>query len=85
MDLAVAPPIEPMLARSATELPRAKGWLYEPKWDDFRAILFRCRGDVYISSCNGRPLQDRFRELVAAARDVLPEKCVVDGEGRRDT
>jgi ATP-dependent DNA ligase len=80
MDLAVAPPLSPMLARSAAELPRGKGWLYEPKWDGFRAILFRCRDDVVISSRNGRPLQDRFPELVAAARAVLPERCVIDGE-----
>jgi ATP-dependent DNA ligase len=80
MDLAVAPPINPMLARSATFLPRGHGWLYEPKWDGFRALLFRCGGDVYVSSRNGRPLQDRFPELVPAALDRLPERCVIDGE-----
>jgi ATP-dependent DNA ligase len=53
---AIAPPIEPMLARLTEELPAGDGWLYEPKWDGFRAIVFRGNSDVFIQSRDLRPL-----------------------------
>ena len=76
----VKPPVEPMLAKLADELPPAGGYLYEPKWDGFRAIVFRGAGDVYIQSRDSRPLDRYFPELHDALLERLPESCVVDGE-----
>jgi ATP-dependent DNA ligase len=76
----IEPPIEPMLAKLATELPRGDGWLFEPKWDGFRAIVFRDRDRVYIQSRDLRPLDRYFPELAADLRTSLPARCVVDGE-----
>lgn len=78
--VAFAPPVEPMLARLATELPPGGDFLYEPKWDGFRAIVFRREGDVYIQSRDLRPLDRYFPELHDALIRELPEGCVVDGE-----
>ena len=77
---AIAPPIEPMLAKLATELPQGDAFLYEPKWDGFRAIVFRGGGEVYIQSRDLRPLDRYFPELSAALLAALPDGCVVDGE-----
>jgi len=76
----IEPPIEPMLAKLATELPAGDGWLFEPKWDGFRAIVFRDRDRFYIQSRDLRPLDRYFPELEAAFRRNLPARCVVDGE-----
>ena len=76
----IDPPIEPMLARLATELPRGDGFLYEPKWDGFRAIVFRGGGEVYIQSRDLRPLDRYFPELSAMLLAELPDGCVLDGE-----
>jgi ATP-dependent DNA ligase len=73
------PPIEPMLAKLADDLP-AGAFLYEPKWDGFRAIVFRAGPDVYIQSRDLRPLDRYFPELHATLAAGLPERCVVDGE-----
>jgi ATP-dependent DNA ligase len=78
--LAVTPPIEPMLAKLAPELPEGGGYLYEPKWDGFRAIVFRDGGDVFIQSRDLRPLDRYFPELHDALIAALPAGCVVDGE-----
>jgi ATP-dependent DNA ligase len=77
---AVKPPIAPMLARLADELPPPDGYLYEPKWDGFRAIVFRGANDVYIQSRDLRPLDRYFPELHHALLEQLPKDCVVDGE-----
>jgi ATP-dependent DNA ligase len=78
---AVEPPIEPMLAKLATALPEDGDMLYEPKWDGFRAIVFRGGGgDVYIQSRDLRPLDRYFPELHDALLARLPEPCVLDGE-----
>jgi ATP-dependent DNA ligase len=69
-----------MLAKLATELPSGDGWLFEPKWDGFRAIVFRDHDRVYIQSRDLRPLDRYFPELDEAFRAGLPERCVVDGE-----
>ena len=69
-----------MLARLATELPGGDVFLYEPKWDGFRAIVFRGGNDVYIQSRDLRPLDRYFPELHAAFRAALPEGSVLDGE-----
>jgi ATP-dependent DNA ligase len=76
---ALAPPIEPMLAKLTDELPAGK-FLYEPKWDGFRAIVFRGGSEVFIQSRDLRPLDRYFPELHAAFLAGLPEGCVVDGE-----
>src|SRR5215468_2522552 len=68
-----------MLAKLADELP-AGDYLYEPKWDGFRAVVFRSPDGVYIQSRDARPLDRYFPELHRALHDRLPENCVVDGE-----
>jgi len=82
MDLPVMPPVQPMLAKPATlehafAIPNVH---VEPKWDGFRAIVFRDGDEVEIGSRNTKPMQRYFPEVVAAIRDALPERCVVDGE-----
>ena len=74
------PPIEPMLAKLATELPQGEGWLFEPKWDGFRAIVFKDGDDVYIQSRDLKPLDRYFPELSDILLSSLPARCVVDGE-----
>jgi len=68
-----------MLAKLAEELP-AGDYLYEPKWDGFRAIVFRSADGVYIQSRDARPLDRYFPELHQSLLDRLPENCVLDGE-----
>jgi ATP-dependent DNA ligase len=68
-----------MLARAAKELP-AGAYLYEPKWDGFRCIVFRDGPDVELGSRNGRPLTRYFPDVVEAVKATFPERCVVDGE-----
>jgi ATP-dependent DNA ligase len=80
MDLPVLPPVSPMLAKAATKLPTGEGFFYEPKWDGFRCIVFRDGDEVELGSRNERPLTRYFPEVVAAVKEALPEKCVVDGE-----
>ena len=75
-----SPPVEPMLAKLADELPPGGSYLYEPKWDGFRAIVFRGADDVYIQSRDSRPLDRYFPELHAELLKSLPKNCVVDGE-----
>ncbi len=77
---AIAPPIEPMLAKLADTLPEGGGFLYEPKWDGFRAIVFRHQSDLYIQSRDLRPLDRYFPELRDALLANLPQDCVLDGE-----
>jgi ATP-dependent DNA ligase len=74
----IEPPIEPMLARPVATLPSGD-FLYEPKWDGFRAIVFRGAGEVYIQSRDLRPLDRYFPDLHEALQ-VLPDRCVIDGE-----
>ncbi|GGY08356.1 ATP-dependent DNA ligase [Streptomyces djakartensis] len=78
MDLPVMPPVLPMLAKSVAAIPA--GMQYEAKWDGFRAIVFRDGDEVELGSRTGKPLTRYFPELVAAVRERLPERCVVDGE-----
>jgi ATP-dependent DNA ligase len=80
MRLPVLPPVEPMLARLATELPEGPGWLFEPKWDGFRALVFRDGDEVYIQSRDLKPLDRYFPELADPLRHALPPLCVLDGE-----
>jgi ATP-dependent DNA ligase len=77
---AVEPPVEPMLAKLAEELPAGGAYLYEPKWDGFRAIVFRGGSDLMIQSRDLRPLDRYFPELHDALLKELPDACVIDGE-----
>jgi len=77
----IEPPVEPMLAKLAEEIPAAGGFLYEPKWDGFRSIVFRGGpGEVFIQSRDSRPLDRYFPEMHDAFAELLPDGCVVDGE-----
>ncbi|HEY6745462.1 MAG TPA: ATP-dependent DNA ligase [Mycobacteriales bacterium] len=80
MDLPVMPPVAPMLAKSVKDVPTGPGYLYEPKWDGFRCIVFRDGDEVELGSRNERPMTRYFPEVVAAVKAQLPERCVVDGE-----
>jgi ATP-dependent DNA ligase len=75
----IPPPIEPMLAKLAEDIP-AGDFLYEPKWDGFRAIVFCGSSDVFIQSRDLRPFDRYFPELHDVFRRSLPKGCVVDGE-----
>ena len=78
--LPVRPPVSPMLAKLARELPTGDGWSYEPKWDGFRCIVFRDGDDVELGSRNEKSLTRYFPEILDPLRASLPEQAVVDGE-----
>lgn len=80
MDLPIEPPIEPMLAKLARSIPVGDDWLFEPKWDGFRCIVFRDGDEMELFSRKLRPLARYFPELIGPLRAALPERCVVDGE-----
>jgi ATP-dependent DNA ligase len=86
MALPLSPPVPPQLAKSAKALPTGPGWVYEPKWDGFRAIAFVDGESVHLQSRNGRPLTRYFPELsFPAGRYVLDGEIVLfDGAGRQD-
>ncbi len=69
-----------MLAKPGDGLPEGDGWLFEPKWDGFRAICFRDGDEVLLQSRDLKPLDRYFPELAAPLRERLPERCVLDGE-----
>ena len=76
---AIEPPIEPMLAKVAETIPEGP-FLYEPKWDGFRAIIFRGDDETFIQSRELRPLDRYFPELHDVVQKTLPAGTVVDGE-----
>ncbi len=84
MDLPVMPPVKPMLAKSVPGIPdpakHAGGLSFEPKWDGFRCLVFRDGDEVELTSRNTKPLTRYFPEVVAAVKEQLPERCVLDGE-----
>src|SRR5688572_24907136 len=69
-----------MLAKLAEELPAGGAFLYEPKWDGFRAIVFRGSTDVFIQSRDSRPLDRYFPDLHEVFLEKLQKGCVIDGE-----
>ena len=77
---AIDPPIEPMLAKLSEVLPQDDSLLFEPKWDGFRAIVFRGTADVFIQSRDSRPFDRYFPDLHDRFLEQLPKGCVVDGE-----
>ena len=80
MRLPLEPPVEPMLAKASAELPAGDQWLYEPKWDGFRALVFRDGDELLIQSRERKPLDRYFPELTEPLRAELPARCVLDGE-----
>jgi ATP-dependent DNA ligase len=79
MDLPVNPPVAPMLAKPVAAIPAGE-YIFEPKWDGFRSIVFRDGDEIEIGSRNERPMTRYFPELVVAFREQLPDRCVIDGE-----
>ncbi len=69
-----------MLSRAANGLPDGDGWLFEPKWDGFRAVVFRDGDEIVLQSRDEKPLNRYFPELVAPLAAALPDRCVLDGE-----
>jgi ATP-dependent DNA ligase len=80
MDLPVNPPILPMLAKLIGELPVGGTWIFEPKWDGFRALVFRDGDEILIQSRDGKSLNRYFPELLEPLRSQLPARGVLDGE-----
>jgi ATP-dependent DNA ligase len=76
----VNPPVKPMLAKLSREMPVGDEFVYEPKWDGFRCIVFRDGDEVELGSRNEKPLTRYFPELLPALRANLPDRCVLDGE-----
>ena len=77
---AIDPPVEPMLAKLADELPLGGDYLFEPKWDGFRALVFHGGAELFIQSRDSRPLDRYFPELHDALLERLPRGSVLDGE-----
>lgn len=79
MKLPVMPPVEPMLAKAAVSVP-VGDFLYEPKWDGYRCIVFRDGPQLELGSRGGKSLNRYFPELIEALAEALPQRCVLDGE-----
>ena len=80
MNLPVNPPILPMLAKRVDDMPAAGEFIYEPKWDGFRVLIFRDGEKVFIQSRDTKPLNRYFPDMIDPLRAQLPERCVLDGE-----
>jgi ATP-dependent DNA ligase len=80
MRLPFSPPLAPMLSLAAEALPGGEGWLFEPKWDGFRTLVFRDGAEILLQSRDEKPMNRYFPELLAPLAATLPERCVVDGE-----
>jgi ATP-dependent DNA ligase len=78
--LPVNPPVLPMLAKRVSELPLGGTWIFEPKWDGFRALVFRDGDEILIQSRDAKSLNRYFPELLEVLRAQLPARCVLDGE-----
>ena len=78
--LAITPPLPPMEARLADELPSGEDWQYEPKWDGFRCLAFRDGDEVQLQSKSGKPLARYFPDVVELLRRLEADRFVVDGE-----
>jgi ATP-dependent DNA ligase len=78
--LPVPPPLLPMLAKRVGALPEGEGWIFEPKWDGFRALVFRDGDELTLQSRDQKTLNRYFPELAEPLRAMLPERCVLDGE-----
>jgi ATP-dependent DNA ligase len=73
-------PLEPMLAEAQDAIPEGEGWVYEPKWDGFRAIVFKEGDRLHLCSRNGQPLERYFPEVLVGLAKCLPAEIIIDGE-----
>jgi ATP-dependent DNA ligase len=73
-------PITPTKARAVKGFPIGEGWMYEPKWDGFRCLVFREEENIFLQSRTGKSLTGAFPEIVAAVRALSPKRFVLDGE-----
>ncbi|HEY0784434.1 MAG TPA: ATP-dependent DNA ligase, partial [Acidobacteriaceae bacterium] len=80
VQLPVQPPVLPMLAKRIDGIPPGDQWLFEPKWDGFRAVIFRDGDEILIQSRDEKSLNRYFPELLEPLRAQLPARCVLDGE-----
>jgi ATP-dependent DNA ligase len=80
MKLPVQPPVLPMLAKRVSGVPEDGEWIFEPKWDGFRTLVFRDGEELLLQSRDGKPMGRYFPELLGPLEDQLPERCVLDGE-----
>ena len=80
MNLSVPPPVSPMLAKRVDALPDGAGWIFEPKWDGFRALVFRDGDEILLQSRDEKPLARYFPELLPPLAAQLPARAVLDGE-----
>jgi ATP-dependent DNA ligase len=69
-----------MLAKRVAELPQGGEWIFEPKWDGFRVLIFRDGDEILLQSRDGKPLNRYFPEVIETLRAQLPSRCVLDGE-----
>ena len=82
MKLAVPPPVLPMLAKRVAALPDGPGWIFEPKWDGFRVLVFRDGDELLLQSRDEKPLDRYFPELREPLLAQLPERCVARRRAR---
>lgn len=80
MQLPVNPPILPMLSKRVDDLPSDGDYIFEPKWDGFRTLIFRDGDEILIQSRDEKPLNRYFPELPEPLKQQLPERCALDGE-----
>ncbi len=80
VSLPLSPPILPMLAKRVSEIPAGDQWIFEPKWDGFRCLVFREGDEILLQSRDGKPLNRYFPEVVEVLLAQLPQRCVLDGE-----
>ena len=80
VSLPLSAPILPMLAKRVAEIPAGDNWIFEPKWDGFRCVVFRDGDEILMQSRDGKPLNRYFPEVVEVLLEQLPERCVLDGE-----
>lgn len=80
MQLPITPPVLPMLAKRVDDLPEGEEWIFEPKWDGFRALVFRDHDEVLIQSRDEKSLNRYFPELIPPLLKTLPVRCALDGE-----
>ena len=80
MDLVVAHPLPPMLAKRVGAIPSGDSWVFEPKWDGFRTRVFRDGDEIALQSRDEKPLERYFPELLEPLKLALPARAVLDGE-----
>jgi ATP-dependent DNA ligase len=78
--LPVNPPVLPMLAKRVGALPDGAGWIFEPKWDGFRVLVFRDGDELLLQSRDAKPLDRYFPEMREPLLAQLPRRCALDGE-----